>query len=235
MQTSPQPEYRYELKYLVWSYQAEELKTVLRRVLGMDTHVGAGRDYSVRSLYYDDIYESAYKEKQSGLYDRRKFRIRVYDCKDDVISLECKQKKDSWIRKETMRLSRREYERIRAGDDGFLLDRPEAVARDFYLERRVNLLAPKLIVDYEREPYVYPAGDVRVTFDREVRVLKAGEDLFAPDAASYAVLASGQLILEIKFTGYLPGQIQRLLRTRHFAQVSASKYCLGVERIGQIF
>ena len=223
--------FRYEQKYLIKRYQYEEIRRVIGQLLERDPHVGDQEDYMIRSLYFDDMYDSAYKEKLDGVYARKKYRIRVYNCGDSIIHLECKHKRGAYIFKESVPLTRAEYENILEGDGGFLLKRKEAIAREFYVDMRTKLLRPRVIVDYDREPYISEAGTVRVTFDKEVRAAKPEENLFNPDAPSYTVYPPDEMILEIKFTGYLPEGIRRIFKVRNFTQVSASKYCLCLDRI----
>ena len=35
--------------------------------------------YLIRSLYFDDYWNSAYEEKESGVLMRKKYRIRIYN------------------------------------------------------------------------------------------------------------------------------------------------------------
>ena len=98
-----------------------------------------------------------------------------------------------------------------------------------------KLLRPKVIVDYEREPYVLQAGTVRITFDKAVRAVKPDADLFDKEAPPYLAIPPNQLIMEIKFTGYLPEKVRRLFHVRSLPQVSASKYCLCVDRLQSWF
>ena len=69
---------------------------MLGALLSRDKHGGEAGEYMIRSLYFDDMYQSAYEEKQSGVYARKKYRIRIYNCLDNVIHLECKYKPVSY-------------------------------------------------------------------------------------------------------------------------------------------
>ena len=48
------------------------------------------------------------------------------------------------------------------------------------------LLRPRVIVDYEREPWILDAGTVRITFDMNVRAAVDGFDVFRPWSAHSA-------------------------------------------------
>ena len=170
--------YRHEQKYLMTWAQYQALRPALGTLLRRDPHVGPTGEYSIRSLYFDDMYQSAYEEKLSGAFARKKYRVRVYNCKDTAIHLECKYKQGPYICKESRDLSREEFGRLLAGDCRFLLKKEKPMAREFAADWYGRLLRPKVIVDYEREPYVMKAGTVRVTFDKAVRAVFPGEDLF---------------------------------------------------------
>lgn len=223
--------YRYEQKYILHEAQYLALRPALRALLDHDRHAGPGGEYMIRSLYFDDMYRTAYEDKMAGVYARKKYRIRIYNCQDTTINLECKYKQGAYINKESVRLTLDEYERIRAGDCKFLLKKDSAMAREFYLEWTGRLLRPVVTVDYEREPYVLEAGTVRITFDKNLRAVAPTEDIFDPDAPARGVLFPNQLIMEVKFTGYLPERVRRIFRVRNITQTSASKFCLCIDRL----
>ena len=223
--------YRHEQKYLMNTAQYQELVPVIHAMLDQDKHVKDTGEYMIRSLYFDDMYQSAYQEKLSGVYSRKKYRIRIYNCQSQVIHLECKYKQGPYICKESLSLTQAEWEQIRKGDCHFLLKKNSPMGQEFCMDYLSKLLRPKVIVDYEREPYVLQAGTVRITFDKAVRAVKPDADLFDKEAPSYLAIPPNQLIMEIKFTGYLPEKVRRLFHVRSLPQVSASKYCLCVDRL----
>ena len=69
--------YRHELKYLINEIEAIELSNVLKYIMKPDEHADNGV-YNIRSLYFDDIYQSAYNEKLDGVEERKKYRIHRY-------------------------------------------------------------------------------------------------------------------------------------------------------------
>lgn len=74
------------------------------------------------------------------------------------------------------------------------------------------MLRPRVIIDYERTPFVMEAGDVRVTFDENVRACSGGEKLFDPRLPMLYLLEPGKLVLEVKFTEFLPDLVRRRCR-----------------------
>ncbi len=223
--------FRHEQKYEINYYQYMELRQVLKELAEPDPHTDADGNYMIRSLYFEDMYRTAYHEKLDGVQRRKKYRIRIYGCSDAVIHLECKHKEGAYIYKEACSLTREEYDLLSAGEDSFLLEKDSDLAREFYIDRKTKLLKPEVMVDYEREPYIYDAGTVRITFDKNVRAAFPEQELFDADIPSYEVYPDGTMILEIKFTGYLPERIRKVFQLRNFTQTSASKYCMCVDRI----
>ena len=93
--------YRHELKFLITNVDKTELRNILQHFCHHDRHAIDGF-YSISSLYFDDIYHTAYQEKLDGVEIRKKYRIRIYNCSDSVISLECKYKNGQYIHKESV-------------------------------------------------------------------------------------------------------------------------------------
>ena len=80
---APQPRndteaYRHELKYLISYADKAELTVRLAPVLHLDPHAQQG-GYFIRSLYFDDYWNTAYEEKDAGVLLRKKYRIRIYN------------------------------------------------------------------------------------------------------------------------------------------------------------
>ena len=221
--------FRHELKYLISEPEKEVIARRLSTIMQRDAHAKDGR-YFIRSLYFDDEWENAYEEKLAGTNERKKYRIRIYNLEDSVIRLECKRKEGQYINKISAKLTRKETDKLIAGVYDFLKDRPEQVCKDFYLECALNRMKPKVIVDYDREPYVYTYGDVRITFDEHVRGGVFENELFDKALPVMEVLEPGQLIMEVKFTEYLPEIIRDLLRVDDCIYTAASKYVLCLEK-----
>lgn len=133
--------YRHELKYLISYADKAELAVRMAPVLHLDPHAKQG-GYFIRSLYFDDYWNTAYAEKDAGVLQRKKYRVRIYHCSDRSIKLERKKKFGSWIYKEAAPLTRAEFERILAGDYDFLLHSPHRLCQEFYTECVSNVLRP---------------------------------------------------------------------------------------------
>lgn len=70
---------------------------------------------------------------------------------------------------------------------------------------KTQRLRPRVLVSYVREPYVYAAGNVRVTFDSNIRTsLFQREFLDGALPDIIATDAPGDIILEVKYDAFLP-------------------------------
>mgnify|MGYP005757867499 CR=1 FL=1 len=222
--------FRNEWKYYISLWDGQALKERFGSAMRRDPHAENGI-YMIRSLYFDDYWNSAYNEKIAGVNFRKKYRIRIYNCSDRTIKLERKLKNSNYIYKESASLTRQEYEWIMEGTYDFLLKHPNRLCQEFYYECVVNVMRPKVIVDYEREPFILPEGNVRVTFDRDVRAAAPDQDIFNPALASFEAMPFGKVVLEVKFTEFLPQHIREALPAGEQEFSAISKYTLCYDRI----
>lgn len=217
---------RHELKYFIHPAEIEALRSRLRPVLAMDRHCVGGRPYAIRSLYFDDIDDSAWFDKQAGVMHRDKYRIRIYRCSDREIFLERKRKLGDLIQKSSVQITRRLCEQIISGNPAGLQKASHPLLQDMYVQMRTRLLRPRVIVDYAREAYLHPAEDVRVTFDLNLRSGLYSSDLFNPKLPTVSPLDRNVEILEVKFNNYLPDYIAALMGGVAAERSAVSKYIL---------
>lgn len=221
--------FRNEWKYLISTSEKELLEMRMRHILKKDPH--AGEDgYMIRSLYFEDYFNSAYEEKESGILMRKKYRIRIYDYSDRSIKLERKKKYGSYIYKESAPLTKEEFYKILNGEYEFLLTSKYPLCREFYVECISNLMRPRTIVDYERVPWIMDEGMVRITFDSDVRAAVGGYDIFDSTLPTLPVLEQGKTIMEVKFTEMLPQIVKDLLLPNAQEFTAVSKYVLCYEK-----
>ena len=142
MMKSKKELFRNEWKYLISEGEKELLRLRMSPFLHLDPHADEG-GYMIRSLYFDDYWNSAYEEKEAGILMRKKYRIRIYNYSDRSIKLERKKKHGSYIFKESAPLTREEVEKILAGDYEFLLKSQYPLCREFYVECVSNMMRPQ--------------------------------------------------------------------------------------------
>ena len=217
---------RHELKYFINRAEIAALRARLRPVLALDPYCIGGRPYVIRSLYMDDVDDSAYMDKVNGVMDRDKYRIRIYGHSDKEIFLERKRKLGDLIQKSSAKITRRLCEQIMSGDPRGLQTASNPLLRDVYVQMRTKLLRPAVIVDYEREAYIHPAENVRITFDLKLRSGLHSRDLFDPTIPTVNPLDPGLEILEVKFDNYLPDYIRAVLDGIQADRSAVSKYVL---------
>ena len=219
--------YRHELKYYINYADYVVLRSAISALMMPDENAGSDNSYHIRSLYFDDMNDSALREKIAGSDTRSKYRIRIYNYSDGQIKFEKKIKKGQYIAKQSIGLGRDEYEAIMAGSFEFLLSRSEPLARDIYMRLKNDLLRPRVLVDYMREAYVYPIENVRVTFDKDLKSSRVVRDIFNTAAPVMPMVEPGLMVLEVKFNRFLPESIKCVLNSVGAVRRSAiSKYVI---------
>ncbi|MCL6459367.1 MAG: polyphosphate polymerase domain-containing protein, partial [Gorillibacterium sp.] len=161
--------YRNENKFLINHHQYYIIQQRLKSLVARDRYSGAAGEYHIRSLYFDDINNKALYEKLAGVRDRVKYRIRIYNLEDTTIHFEKKIKYGDLITKVKEPLTRPMFDTLLSGDIEVLNIPYRPLLLEVYNEMKTKLLRPKVIVDYVREAYVCHNGNVRVTFDKELR------------------------------------------------------------------
>ena len=217
---------RHELKYFINPAELEALRARLRGALTLDSHCVGGKPYVIRSLYFDDIEDSAFYDKQSGVMHRDKYRIRIYRYSDKEIFLERKRKLGDLIQKSSVQITRRLCDQLIEGNPAGLYKSSNALLQDVYVQMRTRLLRPRVIVDYAREAYLHPAEDVRITFDLSLRSGLFSRDLFNPNLPTVCPHDRNVEILEVKFNNYLPDYVAALLSGTEAERSAVSKYIL---------
>lgn len=216
---------RHELKYYINAGEIEALRMRLMPVMKLDSHCRRG-PYAIRSLYFDDAFDSAYYEKLDGAMHRDKWRIRIYNFSDGEIFLERKRKVGDLIQKSSVRITRRLADRLIAGDPRGLHTSQNELLKDMFVMMRTRLLRPKVIVDYAREAFVHPVEDVRITLDMQLRTGLSSVDIFNPNIITVSPHDRDLEILEVKFDRYLPPHIHGLLSGLEVDRSAISKYVM---------
>ena len=214
-------DFRHEWKHEISYSDLLTLRQRLRVVARPDPHAVNGR-YEIRSLYFDTPSDKALREKLSGVSRREKFRIRYYNEDTPVIRLEKKSKLGGLGNKQSAVISAPEAEAILHGELDWMMDSGRPLVRELYSKMRTQLLRPRTIVDYTREPYVYPPGNVRVTMDHGIRT---GLDCTAFLAPCVTVPAGeAPIILEVKWDTFLPEIIRDAIQLEGRRASAFSKY-----------
>lgn len=109
------------------------------------------------------------------------------------------------------------------GDLDFMKSSPYPLMQELYVRMTTELLRPKTIVSYRRRPFVYGPGNVRVTFDFDVRSGICSTDILSGGAVLVPA-APGQVLMEVKYDAFLPDIIQMILQEGTLRPRAFSKY-----------
>ena len=217
--------YRHELKYSITPAEYMALRGRLGVVMQPDPHTGPDGHYTIRSIYFDNFRDKALREKIDGVQVREKFRIRYYNDDLSYMTLEKKIKHNDLCMKVDAPITEEECRMILSGPDERMMEHKSQLVRELYCKMRYQQLKPRVLVSYTREPYVYKPGNVRITFDSDIRTTLFRRDFLEKDVRDIdACDVPGQMILEVKFDNCLPGIIACLIQTGTMRQQAFSKY-----------
>ncbi|MEM7356859.1 MAG: polyphosphate polymerase domain-containing protein [Acidobacteriota bacterium] len=233
---------RFEFKYLLPRALRNEVEKELQHFIELDPYVAGqpGNRYFVRSLYYDNRAMVCYYEKIDGTMDRAKFRLRTYtdsDTSETARFLEVKGRHNAQVFKHRVELA--SHPRGGPADEHTSFD---PTTRDvlrqlegsrlrsrFVRELYRRDLAPVMLVDYQRRPYLSKYDpEFRLTFDESLAGWVTTQ-LFPRRHDSRRRILPGYTILELKFRYHVPKWFHRIIQSYELRRVSISKYCAAVE------
>lgn len=191
-----------------------------------DPHNGT-HGYIIRSLYFDTPYDTDFFEKQAGVELRRKLRLRCYDPGLDYAMLEMKQKQGTRQLKRSLRISRADALRLIKGDYTTLLHYSDPFAAEVYGLMRTRAYIPRTIVEYNRKAFIAKENRIRITFDNRIVATESCFDLFSEHLNMNPVLDPYNVVLEVKYNGFLLNYIQSMINCTDKSELSVSKYVLA--------
>lgn len=214
--------YRHEWKHEINLADLYAIKARLHAMARGDPHAIDGK-YHIRSLYFDNMNDKALREKIDGVNRREKFRIRYYNGDTSLIKLEKKSKVNGLETKYSAPLTREEAQKIVDGDINFLMESKDALHNELYCKMHYQGLRPVTIVDYTREPFIYGPGNVRVTFDYDIRTGLGCTDFLNPNCVT---IPAGDpiIIMEVKWDEFLPSIIKHAVQMPGRRVTAFSKY-----------
>lgn len=217
--------YRVEDKFICDKKELFYLQSKLECILRTDQNQETQYGYTITSVYFDDYQDRHLTDAINGNPMREKYRIRIYNGSYDVIKLEVKYKRNSRILKNSCRISREQMVKLLQGqcieDEAPSLDNTITL---FNLAINERNLRPVIIVEYDRKAFVFDAGNVRITLDRNLRYGQR-TDLFMQGAEfQRTYVQKPDSVLEVKYDEFLPGFIASVLESGNMRQESYSKY-----------
>lgn len=222
--------YRYEIKYLISNNDFNFLKHNLNSLLIKDSHC-IGDFYTISSIYFDDYNKTSYRQVSDGISERWKYRIRFYNYDDSYISLEKKYKVNGMTNKRSIRITKEKLESI-LSNNVKITKNNDSLLNEFILKIKTNLLKPLILIEYDRIPYTYKLGNVRITLDYNIRYTNKFDDIFNDKKRVYYL---NEKILEVKYNNLIPSFITYKIKLNHLEQTSFSKFNNSINDLNRRF
>ena len=216
-------EFRHENKFIVSNAQLELIRYRISPLMKRDRNQKDGF-YTITSLYFDDINDRCLNENLNGDDRRDKYRIRIYNNDFQCIKLEKKSKVHGMTRKISVLLDREECKLMVLGKIPYEKRDLDSKKQRLFCEMQMCGLRPTSIVEYERTAFINRVGNVRITFDRNIRGSHKVSDFLKSQINMCPLLGQGAHILEVKYDELLPSYIYESLEINSLQQTAFSKY-----------
>lgn len=221
---SKEKHFRHEMKYPISFLEETLIRERINVLMKKDIHVSDKGTYLISSLYFDDYRDTCFFENENGTDPREKIRIRIYNHNLEMIMLECKRKERGKTLKTQCKIS---LEQAKALAEGKKIESHfDPLLEKVWEQILSRNLRPKVIVEYERIPFVSRNGNVRITFDKCLSSSTQTERFFSGDYIKRPVMPTGVNLLEVKYDSFLPDNIYKALQIDNLQQTAFSKYYL---------
>lgn len=225
--------FRHECKFIFSRVDAELIRTAVAAMCPADSHVDDDGGYKVRSIYFDSFDDTYLHENFAGVNVRHKYRIRTYNNDCSHIKLERKETEMGLKHKASCILSMQECSALMGGDFFCEAGDNRQVLEELRAEHLLRNLIPKVIVEYYRIPYVYPMGNVRITFDYDISCSPFVNRFHEEDILSDRCLSDDFVVMEVKYDEFLPVAIRKIInKYSKFEQTAFSKYVVSRSKMG---
>jgi len=221
---------RNELKYKLAGNDFYLLNLNLKNIIKKDSNC-KDKFYTISSIYFDNYKKTSYNQVKNGINERWKYRIRYYNYDDSYIKLEKKYKLNGLTNKTSIRITKQELEDILNNKIKISDDNPPLL-NEFIMKIETELLRPIIYIEYDRIPYVYKVGNVRITLDYNIRYTNKFNDLFDKNKKVYYLKDK---ILEVKYNELLPDFIRCRLQLNNLEQTSFSKFNNCIDSLNRRF
>ena len=158
------------------------------------------------------------------LMQEKKYRIRIYDKKTDVIKLEKKVKLRGMTRKFGASIDQEQCMRYMNGKFPKLSFNSPELEKELLVQMKVKGMKPITIVEYERTAFVEEKGNIRITFDRNVSGCDKVSSFLDENIPLVPLLPQGWHVLEVKYDEYFPDYIKDVLEMGSLQRTAFSKY-----------
>ena len=211
--------FRKELKYSITDNDFYVINHNLKDLIEKDINC-KGEYYTISSVYFDTYNKTSYRQVKDGISDRWKYRIRYYNYDSSFIKLEKKHKTNSLTNKRSIIISKKDLTDILSNKVKIKSTNPPLL-NELIAKMQTELLRPVICVEYDRIPYVYKIGNVRITLDFNIRYTNKFNNLFSKNKR---VRHLEDKLLEVKYNELIPDFIRFRLELNHLEQTSFSKF-----------
>ena len=218
---------RQEFKYYISDDMSQLISMNLKKILAIDKNYQEGKkSYVVTSLYFDDSHSSALTEKLDGILAREKYRIRMYDSEVVSLKAEIKRKIGTVVDKRSWPIRESTVKSILDGTIDLLSEDSRSIV-DFAAKVKGFGQLPRVIVEYDRQAFQHPLGDLRITIDSNLRTCNSFTNILnLKSVPRVPVFLKGAQILEVKFSGEFPQFVSDLLSCYPLTRSAISKYVI---------
>ncbi len=223
---------RHELKFYINLADYEYCRSVLSYLMHRDSHQKNKQGYFIRSLYFDDIYDTSVEEKLAGTEKRSKYRLRIYDCNQNWAKFERKSKYNDYVQKSAAIITKREAGDIIKGNYECLLNYQKNEINSIYFDVKKKYIKPVVIIDYIRDAYKLDYSNIRITFDKKISYNDSNFDIFNQNIKTIRLQSNDVIVMEIKFNNFLPQWFTKILKLNNPVRSAVSKYCQSRLRSG---
>lgn len=214
---------REEKKALLSLEDRLYLLRALDKLLIPDAY-GDYNGYQVRSLYFDDMCNSDFWDKENGEISKNRIRLRIYHTTDATAKFEIKRKLYARQKKESVTITREHALALQEGNYEVLENYTSPTAAYGWKLMRARCYRPVCVIAYDRRAYTHPDFNTRVTIDSRLRCCDTRLDLFSDSLNFYSLLRPDQSILEIKYDRFLFRQLQDVLKNCDLTRHPPSKF-----------
>ena len=222
--------FRKELKYSITDNDFYIINHNLKDLINIDENC-KDEFYTISSIYFDTYNKTSYKQVKDGVSERWKYRIRYYNYDDSYIKLEKKHKINNLTKKDSIIISKKILNDI-LNNNIKINNENSPLLNEFAVKMQTELLRPIICIEYDRIPYVYKDGNVRITLDFNVRYTNRFNNLFSSKKNAHYL---ENKILEVKYDEFIPDFIRFRLELNHLEQTSFSKFNNCIDRLNRRF
>jgi hypothetical protein len=233
---------RREYKYLAPVGILDQLRSAIMPYVEFDKYaeIRPNKEYTVRSIYFDNKELDSYYEKVEGIKNRNKIRLRCYNELNgkNIAFLEIKRRLENFIDKHRSPLKFEYIEDLFYTNDieSYIIQKePDAIdnAKRFLFQINKNNLKPISLVVYDREAFFSSFdSNIRITFDKNIRFYSfpSIESIFEENLLKKAM--PKYFILEIKFYKGYSEHFQDIINRFGLNRMALSKYqiCIDAEK-----